>query len=219
MNMNKILDDFIAKYFKKRLMPGIRANAKRLAKRYGKDSAVSADKPGEDYFVSCFGFQTAFMMRYMLMAFGAVCLVLLGVAALVNPGALEGVKIFGLFFVLCLILWLISKMQSGFIVYAPGWLYMERPGKKADFSLEQLASVSVKKKLTLVFSAASSDGSEAGNKAADGKKQVDIPLEGSQYMDFMAFLEKNYPRIIEAIPEDVYKKAMRKHAGAWGNRM
>lgn len=214
MDLNKILENFIAKYFEKKLMPEIRETACRLNRQYGGRQSAAQDTGsagqafgplvcGKDYYVNCFGFQTSFMMRYMLMAFGAVCLLLLAVAAVVNREALEGVKIFGTFFILCFILWLVSKKQSGFIVYGPKWIYIDRPGKKQEFSFETLKKMRVVKKLTLVFESA----------------ECVIPLEGIQYMDFMAFMEKNYPKAVKAVPKDVYDKAMRKHAASWGNRM
>lgn len=221
MDLNKILENFIAKYFEKKLLPGIRETACRLNRQYGGGQSAAqaagsggqaaggtgqASGPlacGKDYYVNCFGFQTSFMMRYMLMAFGAVCLLLLAVAAVVNREALEGVKIFGTFFILCFILWLVSKRQSGFIVYGLKWIYIDRPGKKQEFSFETLKEIKVVKKLTLVFESA----------------ECVIPLEGVQYMDFMAFMEKNYPKAVKAVPKDVYDKAMRKHAASWGNRM
>ncbi len=214
MDLNKILENFIAKYFEKKLMPEIRETACRLNRQYGGVQSAAQDTGGagqafgplvcgKDYYVNCFGFQTSFMMRYMLMTFGAVCLLLLAVAAVVNREALEGVKIFGTFFILCFILWLVSKKQSGFIVYGPKWIYIDRPGKKQEFSFETLKKMRVVKKLTLVFESA----------------ECVIPLEGVQYMDFMAFMEKNYPKAVKAVPKDVYDKAMRKHAASWGNRM
>ena len=51
--------------------------------------------------ISSFGFQTEFMMRYMLLAFGAVSVFLLLVAAGVNPGAMEGAAIFARYFSPC----------------------------------------------------------------------------------------------------------------------
>lgn len=210
MNMNKILEEFIKKYFDTKLMPGIRKNASRLEKKYG--SGGDDQNIEGSYHVKSFGFQTSFMMRYMLMAFGAVCIILLIVSVAVNGNAMEGVKIFGAFFIFCLILWIICKLKSGFIVYAPAWLYVEKPGKKSEFPLEDLKEIKVSGNLTLIFS---KDHQSAGKNS----EKIVVPLEGTQYEDFMRFLEANCPEVIEQIPEKVYRKALRKHGGSWGNRM
>lgn len=210
MNMNKILEEFIKKYFDTKLMPGIQKNASRLQKKYG--SKGSDQNIEGSYHVKSFGFQTSFMMRYMLMAFGAVCIILLIVSAAVNGNAMEGVKIFGAFFVFCLLLWIICKLKSGFIVYAPDWLYVEKNGKKREFPLEELNEIKVSGTLTLVFS----KNHEPGGKSAE---KIVVPLEGSQYEDFMKFLETHCPEVVGRVPEKVYRKALRKHGGSWGNRM
>ena len=205
MNMPLILEAFIAKYFNKKLMPGIVENYRRLQKKYGR-TAVEMPRSGEDFFVASFGYQTSFMMRYMAMAFGAVCVILLVLALTVNPVSFEGLKIFFTFFVLCVILWLITLLQSGYVVYTSDWLYVKRPGKFSEFSMACLEGIKVKGKLTLIFS-------------KEEQTSVEIPLEGSLYMDFVTFCEKHFPHIIAEIPADEYDKAKKKHASAWGNRL
>ena len=207
MNMPKILEDFIARYFSKKLMPGILENYRRLQKKYAKQSADNP-KAGEDFYVASFGYQTSFMMRWMSMAFAAVCVILLVIALVVNPVAFIGLRIFGTFLVLCVILWLLSYAQSGFIVYTPDWIYIQRPGKRLDYGMDKLCEMKVKGKLTLYFTA-----------AASGNVKAQVPLEGALYMDFMNFLEKNAPQIVEKIPKEQYQRAMKKHGSAWGNRM
>ena len=86
MNMNLIFEQFIARYFDKKLMPGIRENVRRLfaAHPSPKDEDKAEYEKGKDYYVNSFGFQTEFMMRYMLMAFVAVSAALLVISAAVN---------------------------------------------------------------------------------------------------------------------------------------
>ena len=206
MNMNLILEQFIARYFDKKLMPGIRENVRRLfaAHPSPKDEDKAEYEKGKDYYVNSFGFQTEFMMRYMLMAFVAVSAALLVISAAVNREALEGFKIFALFTGLCLVLWIICKMRAGFMVYAPEWLYVQKQKNIREFLWSDLKEVKVSKSLTLIF---------------EGEAPVVVPLEGSQYVDCMKFLEKHCAPVIESIPPQVYEKAMRKHAASWGNHM
>lgn len=246
MDMNRILESLIQKYFGKRLFPGLAAVYERLQRKYcgetGADGAADAAEssaqhaaagngdgqilgtgaagkvgvqPGREYQFASFGFQTAFMMRYMTMAFAAVCVLLVIVALAVNTEAWQGVGIFGGFLGLCLLLWLISRMQSGIVVYTKDWIYVERPYKKLDFSFGQLTEMKVSGKLTLMMAERGS-GTAAGN---GGACRVVIPLEGSQYNDFMTFMENNFPDVVAKLPKTVYDKAKRKHGGSWGNRM
>lgn len=244
MDMNRILESLIRKYFGKRLFPGLAAVYERLQRKYGGetgvDGAAGGDgdstqraatengdgqasgigaaghggaQPGRAYQFASFGFQTAFMMRYMTMAFAAVCVLLVIVALAVNPEAWRGVGIFGGFLGLCLLLWLISRLQSGIVVYTKDWIYVDRPYKKMDFSFGQLTEMKVSGKLTLMMSEGCS-GAGSG-----GVCRVVIPLEGAQYNDFMTFMENHFPDVVAKVPKAVYAKAKRKHGGSWGNRM
>ncbi len=212
MNMHKLLEEFISRYFKNKLMPGIRENAAVMEERYGaKKGGSSGDlalEPEKDYLISSFGFQTEFMMRYMLLAFGAVSVLLLLITAGVNSGALQGAAIFGVFFVLCLFLWAICRGRRGFIVYSKDWFWLEQGKNKKEFSMGDLKALNVSGPLTLVFS-------------RDGGKEeaVRAPLEGGAYVEFARFIEKNYPSLKAAVPENVWKKALKRHGSAWGNQM
>ena len=217
MNMNSILEGFIARFFRKRLMPGILDGYRRLQGKYGaagdcvNEGGAGDGNPqaGVDFFVGSFGFQTAFMMKYMCMAFGAVCVALLVISLGVNSEAFQGLQIFLTFFGLCLVLWALSKLQSGFVVYTRDWLFVNRPFRKADFDLKLLSEVLVEKQLTLVFS---ENGSSGGAK-------VVVPLEGNVYLDFMVFLEREFPEVYSRIPKDKLAKGRKKHGAAWGNRI
>ena len=235
MDMNRILESLIRKYFGKQLFPGLADVYERLQRKYGGETGAAGDDtpcaatekdqvlkdgaagngalPGREYQFASFGFQTAFMMRYMSMAFAAVCVLLVIVALAVNPGAWQGAGIFGGFLGLCLLLWLISRMQSGIVAYTKDWIYVERPFGKLDFSFRQLTEIKVSGKLTLMMA----DGN--GETGHGGTDRVVIPLEGTQYNDFMAFMEKNFPDVVAKVPKAVYDKAKRKHGGSWGNRM
>lgn len=252
MDMNRILESLIRKYFGKRLFPGLAVVYERLQRKYGGEMGVDGSagdstqraatengdgmqraaaengdgqglgtgaagnggiQPGREYQFASFGFQTAFMMRYMTMAFGAVCVLLMIVALAVNPEAWRGVGIFGGFLGLCLLLWLISRLQSGIVVYTKDWIYVDRPYKKMDFSFGQLTEMKVSGKLTLVM--AEGDSGAGGG----GACRVVIPLEGAQYNEFMTFMENHFPDVVARVPKAVYAKAKRKHGGSWGNRM
>ena len=210
MNMNNILEGVIARFFRKRLMGRILEVYGRLQEKYGKDGLKGEPEAGVDFFVASFGFQTAFMMKYMCMAFGAVCVALLVISLAVNEAAFQGLQIFLTFFVLCLILWALSKLQSGFVVYTRDWLYVDRPFRKADFAMDRLMEVRVDKQLRLVFGP---DGD------ASGGVTVVVPLEGSLSLDFMGFLEREFSQIYSRIPKDKLAKGRKKHGAAWGNRI
>ncbi len=207
MNMPLILEQFIQKYFNKRLMPGIIEVYKKLQKKHGKAVAENP-KAGVDFYIASFGYQTSFMMRYMAMAFGAVCIILLVLGLTVNPDSLMGLRIFLTFFVLCVLLWLITYKNSGYVVYTRDWLYVKRPGDFFAFAMDNLDSLKVKGKLALVF--LENDGN---------KKTVEIPLESELYVNFVMFVEEHFPHVVAKIPEAEYDKAKRKHASAWSNRM
>ena len=150
MNMHKLLEEFISRYFKNKLMPGIRENAKAMEEHYGASGARELE-PEKDYRISSFGFQTEFMMRYMLLAFGAVSVILLLITAGVNSGALQGAAIFGAFFVLCLFLWAICRVRRGFIVYSKDWIWLEKGKIRKEFSMKNVKALKVLGNLTLVF--------------------------------------------------------------------
>lgn len=224
MDFNVLLQKRIMQYFEKKLMPGIISKAAGLEKEYG--SGEGEPVYNKDFFVGSFGFQTLFMMRYMLITFGVICLFLLVMTIAVNPSALEGVKIFGTFFILCLLLFGVCVLQGGYVVYSKDWIYVNQFRKQRSFSMAELEAVDVSKKLTLIFGADNAAGKKGdvphktGAAAyAGGKRRLAIPLEGQQYVQFMTFLEKNEPRLTEAIPKAVYDRAMRRHAGSWGNHM
>ena len=207
MNMHKVLENFIARYFEKKLMPGIRKKYREMEEKYGASGAGDGEL-GKDYYVNSFGFQTEFMMRYMTIAFGIVCLFLVATAFRIGGDAWNGAGIFGVFFGICLILWGICRIRRGYIVYNTRWISVSRGGHWADETMDRLSGISVTGNLTLTF------GIEK-NMA----RKISIPLEGGQYMDFTRFLEKNFSQVIAAIPEKVYARAKRKHGSSWGNQM
>lgn len=207
MNMHKLLEDFIAKYFKEKLMPKIREDAAHMEEAYGEGRHLNHGE-NDRYQISAFGFQTEFMMRYMLLAFGAVSVFLLIVAVGVNPGAMEGAAIFAVFFALCLVLWGICRLHRGFIVYTKDWLYLSRGKQRQEFAMKDLEAVKVSGTLTLIFQT-----------APGSKLSLRVPLEGSAYVDFARFIEKYYPKIVSVVSEDAWKKAIKRHGSAWGNQM
>lgn len=207
VNMHKLLEEFISRYFKNKLMPGIRENAKAMEEHYGASGARELE-PEKDYRISSFGFQTEFMMRYMLLAFGAVSVILLLITAGVNSGALQGAAIFGAFFVLCLFLWAICRVRRGFIVYSKDWIWLEKGKIRKEFSMKNVKALKVLGNLTLVFSR---DGGD--------DEAVRVPLEGGAYVEFARFIEKNYPSLKASIPDAAWKKAMKRHGSSWGNQM
>ena len=205
MNMHRVLENFIARYFDKKLMPVIREKYRKMEEKYG--SFGGDGEQGKDYYVNSFGFQTEFMMRYMTIAFGIVCLFLVVTALRIGGDAWNGAGIFAAFFGICLILWGICRVRRGYVVYNTRWICVSRGGRWRDESMDRLEKISVSGSLTLTFGA----GKDALN--------VGIPLEGSQYLDFTRFLEKNFPKVIGRIPEKVYARAKRKHGSSWGNQM
>ena len=172
MNMHKVLENFIARYFEKKLMPGIRKKYREMEEKYGASGAGDGEL-GKDYYVNSFGFQTEFMMRYMTIAFGIVCLFLVATAFRIGGDAWNGAGIFGVFFGICLILWGICRIRRGYIVYNTRWISVSRGGHWADETMDRLSGISVTGNLTLTF------GIEK-NMA----RKISIPLEGGQYMDF-----------------------------------
>ena len=115
MNMPFVLIQNIQKYFNKKLMPKIIEVYKKLQTKHGKDAAADP-KAGVDFNLLSFGYQTSFMMRYMSIAFGIVSILLLVLGVTVNPGSLEGLKIFLTFFVLCVLLWILTLKKISIFV-------------------------------------------------------------------------------------------------------
>ncbi len=207
MNMPFVLIQMIQKHFKNKLMPGIIEVYKKLQVKHGKDVA-SDPKAGIDFNLSSFGYQTSFMMRYMSIAFGIVSILLLVLGLTVNPGSLEGLKIFVVFFVLCLLLWLVTLRKTGYIVYTTDWIYVKRCTDFKAFGVDQLVELKVKGDLALVFE------NYKGERIV-----VKAPLEGEYYEKFMSFCEQCAPEVIQKIDPEDFQKARRKHVSAWKNYM
>ncbi len=207
MNMPFVLIQMIQKYFNNKLMPGIIDVYKKLQTKHGKDIAKDP-KAGIDFFLSSFGYQTSFMMRYMSIAFGIVSILLLILGLTVNPGSLEGLKIFLTFFVLCLLLWLMALRKTGYIIYTPDWIYVKRFTDFKAFGVDQLVELKVKGDLALVFE------NYKGEKIV-----VKAPLEGAYYEKFMDFCKQWAPEVVDKIDSATFERAKRKHVSAWKNYM
>ena len=207
MNMPFVLIQMIQKHFNNKLMPGIIEVYKKLQVKHGKDAA-NDPKAGIDFYLSSFGYQTSFMMRYMTIAFGIVSIILLVLGLTVNSGSLEGLKIFFTFFILCALLWLATLRKTGYVIYTSDWIYVKRFTDFKAFGVDQLVELKVKGDLALVFE------NYKGEKIV-----VKAPLEGAYYEKFMSFCQEYASGVIEKIDPIVLEKANRKHISAWKNYM
>ena len=207
MNMPFILIQRIQKYFEKKLMPGIIEVYKKLQTKHGK-TIESDPKAGVDFNLLSFGYQTSFIMRYMTIGFGILCLFLLISALGAKTESLEGLKIFVMFFVICIVLWLITLRKTGYVMYTKDWIYVKRAGDFKAFGMDQFVELKIKGDLTLIFE------NYKGERIA-----VKAPLEGEYYSKFMKFCQECAPEVFEKISSADYDKAYRKHVSAWKNYM